>query len=287
MASIAKILPKEEYVEQAYLFHALNHRMSPEQPIQELLENVQQEILATTNLPKAIDFILSELNHAGRMSTAMSRLAHYFTGFQTFLVNQAESETGRFDIRMATTILEHEAKFRAESTDPISLFMFQFETLCRNRLPYDYGLSAMSMDPIYDKHWGRWLLDIRHRIGIVDISDLIYVHSQHYVNETKRLGQNENEIPDPVLFGESEGRISLANRGKEPLYLFSALQRQLGYPPVPKPDRVQDDQELLEKLNRIVGRLEVRIKLLEDEQRDKGIDLSKFYQRPDQSWPDE
>ncbi len=275
-------LAKEEYVEQAYLFHALNHRMSPEQPIQELLEHLRQEILATTNLPKAIDFVLSELNHAGRMSTAMARLSHYFTAFQTFLIAQAESETGRFDIRMATTILEHEAKFRSQSADPVSMFMFQFETLCRNRLPYDHGLSAMSLDPVYNQDWAKWLLNIRHRIGIVDIADLIYVHSQYYVDNTQRLGQSDSEIPDPILFGESEGRIALANRGKEPLYLFSALQRQLSYPAVPKPDRAQDDQELLEKLNRIVGRLEVRIKLLEDEQREKGIDLSQFYQRPDQ-----
>ena len=38
-----------------------------------------------------------------------------------------------------------------------------------------------------------------------------------------------------MLFGEKEGRIAMANRRKDPLYLFSALQRHLGYPSVPRP----------------------------------------------------
>lgn len=269
------ILEKEEYIEQAYLFHAMNNRLSPSQPVQELLEYVRQEILATTNLPKAIDFVLVELNHAGKMSSAMSRLGHYFTPFQTFLVTTAESETGRFDMRMATQILEYEAKFRAAGADPISLFMFQFEAICRNRLSYDHGLAAMSLDPVYDKKWGAWILNVRHNIGIVDLADLIYVHSEYYVQNQKQK-QLDGEKPDPLLFGEKEGRIALANRGKEPLFLFSALQRQLGYPSVPRPEKTLQHEELLEKLQRIVGRLEVRIKLLEDEQREKGIDLSQF-----------
>ena len=93
------------------------------------------------------------------------------------------------------------------------------------------------------------------------------------------LGQQprlDDDLPDPLLFGEKEGRIALANRGKEPLLLFNALQRQLGYPAVPRPEKTLQNEELLEKLQRIVGRLEVRIKLLEDEQREKGIDLSQF-----------
>ena len=35
----------------------------------------------------------------------------------------------------------------------------------------------------------------------------------------------------PMLFGEKEGKIAWANRKKDPLYLFAALQRHLGYPP--------------------------------------------------------
>jgi hypothetical protein len=37
--------------------------------------------------------------------------------------------------------------------------------------------------------------------------------------------------------------------------------------------------ELIPKLKGMVERLEVRVKLLEDEQRNQGIDLSRFYKR--------
>ena len=36
-----------------------------------------------------------------------------------------------------------------------------------------------------------------------------------------------------VLFGEKEGKIARANRGRDPLFLFAASQRQLAYPKVP------------------------------------------------------
>ncbi|MBV8229748.1 MAG: hypothetical protein JO329_07180, partial [Planctomycetaceae bacterium] len=41
----------------------------------------------------------------------------------------------------------------------------------------------------------------------------------------------------PILFSEEEGKISRANRGRDPLHLFAALGRQLGYPEVPRPRR--------------------------------------------------
>lgn len=282
-------LTQDEYIEQAYLFRALCERINPHEPIQLLLKGIEAEILATTNLPKAIDFILDELNHTGRISTAMRRLPHYFAPFQSFLVEQSENERGRFDSLMAFSILHHEATYRAATPSPQGLFFFQFEVLCRNRLTYDHGLVAMAQDPLYDGSWSRWILDIRHKLGIVDIADLVYVHSQHYVN--RRAGDEENdksEKPAAILFGEKEGRIALANRKTEPLFFFSALQRQLQYPAVPRRKLRDDVGETLTKIQRTVERLETRMKLLEDEQREKGIDLTKFYQRPDQAaWPDD
>ena len=82
-----------------------------------------------------------------------------------------------------------------------------------------------------------------------------------------------------VLFGEREGRIALANRKKDPLYLFSSLHRQLGYPEVPRVQAVEKEQALLPQLARRLEQLEMRLKIMEDEQRG-GIDLSKFYQPP-------
>ena len=83
--------------------------------MQELLEHVKQEILSTTRLPLAIDFLLSELRHIGLMSTAMARLPHYFTPFQTYVMQEAEAERGRFDLRIAIDILRHEAEYRSKA----------------------------------------------------------------------------------------------------------------------------------------------------------------------------
>ena len=275
------LLPREEYVEQAYLFDALATRVKDGEPVQELLKYLRQEILATTKLPMAIDYLLAELNHVGQMSTAMAKMPHYFTSFQTFIIRSAESERGRFDINTALKVLEHEAKFKAESEDPASFFFYQFEALCRNRLDYDHGLVSISNDPIYNRDWQKWILNVRHQIGIVDLADLVYVYSEYYQTRQKDRDVTEIEAPDSVLFGEKEGRIALANRKKEPLFFFSALARQLNYPQVPRPKRKDPADELIPKLVRTVERLETRIKLLEDEQRSKGIDLSQFYQRPE------
>lgn len=274
-------LDPEEYIEQSYLFRALGARIKSGEPVQELLGFVREEILATTKLPLAIDYLLAELNHVGTMHSAMAKLPHYFSPFQTFIMSSAESESGRFDMGTAFRILEFESRFRAEQAVPAAMFFFQFETLARNRLSYDYGLAAMSSDDFYEPDWQRWILKVRHQIGIVDLADLVYVHSQYYLQRQQARGEEIRETPDPILFGEKEGRIALANRSKEPLFFFAALQRQLKYPEVPKPVRKDPADELLPKLVRTVERLEVRLKLLEDEQRNQGIDLTQFYKPPE------
>ena len=269
------VLPREEYIEQAYLFKALQNRLIANEPIQDMLAQIREEILSTTKLPMAIDFMLAEVRHVGTMSTAMKKLPHYFTQFQIFIVEQAEDDHGRFDMRVAFLILESESKFRSDSGDPVAMFFYQMETLCRNRLDYDFGLQAIAMDPIYDSKWQRWVLEARHRIGLVELADMIYISSDYYriKNPDEDLSEDtENQI----LFGEKEGRIALANRKKEPHYLFASLQRHLGYPAVPRPVRKDPAIDLLPKLTRLVERMEVRIKLLEDEQRQSGIDLGQF-----------
>ncbi len=278
-------LPREEYIEQAYLFRGLSNRLASAEPIQEMLRHIREEILATTNLPHAIDYLLAELNHVGTMASAMQSMPHYFSAFQTYLIQEAENERGRFDMNLALLILEQEAKMRAEQVEIVAMFFFQFESICRNRLSYDFGLEAMSRDPIYEHQWSDWILDVRHKIGIVDIADLVYVHSEHYRSRNRHLSADD-EHQGPFLFGEKEGRVALANRNKETLYFFAALQRQLAYSAAPKPVRKDPNEELIPKLVRTIERFDVRLKLLEDEQREKGIDLSQFYGRkPD--LPDE
>lgn len=265
------LLPREEYVEQAHLFEALQRRDTTSEPVQDMLRQIREEVLSTTQLPMAIGFLLAELRHVGTMGTAMQRLHHYFTPFQTFLVDRAEDDQGRFDMQMAFRILQAEAKFKSEGAGKAALFFYQTEALCRNRLDYDHGFAAMAMDPVYDSHWQRFIMEIRHKIGMVELADLIYVHSEYY-----RERNPTQEVDQPLLFGQGEGRIALANRKKEPQVMFASLQRHLSYPAVPRPQSRDTVENLMPKLLRTVERLESRIKLLEQEQRQAGIDLNQF-----------
>ena len=116
----------------------------------------------------------------------------------------------------------------------------------------------MAGDPIFDDDWREWILTVRRQVGLVDLADMIYVRSELYRKTRKKAEK-------PILFGEKEGRIALANRRKDPLYLFSALQRHLGYPSVPRPRPEDTQRYLLPALQRHVERLETRMKMLEEE----------------------
>ena len=105
------MLDREEYIEQAYLFRILGERLPQNMPLQELLRQVREELLATTKLPLAVDFLRSELEHSGAFAPAMARLSHYFTPYQTYVVDEAENERGRFDMRIALAILQAEAGY--------------------------------------------------------------------------------------------------------------------------------------------------------------------------------
>lgn len=269
------MLDRDEYVEQAYLFRTLRERGEQDMSTQELLVTIRHEVLSTTKLPMALEFMSTELRHTGGFASAMAHLQHYFTPFQTYVVREAEREEGRFDFRVALEILESEAKYRAQGVSLQGIFLYQFETICRNRLEYDPGLKAMAEDPMYDDAWREWILTVRRQVGVVDFADMVYVRSQHYV--TLR-GREEK----PVLFGEREGKIALANRSKDPLYLFSALARHLGYPSVPRPKQMQSENDLLLLAQRRLERLETRVKLLEEELRG-GINLPRFYKGEDSS----
>lgn len=269
-------LGREEYVEQAHFFRALGERLRENVPMQEVLGMVREEVLATTKLPMAIDFLLAELRHAGILGSAMARLEHYFTPFQVFVIQESEVERRRFDLRVGLEVLRREAEYRSGSPTRQGLFLYQFESLCRNRLGYDRGLEAVARDPGFDATWRDWIRTVRRQIGMVDLADLIYVHSEYYEQRSGESGL--------VLFGEREGRIALANRCKDPLFLFSSLHRQMGYPEVPRPQVADAEQALLPQLARRMEQLETRLKLVEEEQRG-GIDLTQFYQRPDQESP--
>jgi hypothetical protein len=258
------VLEREEYIEQAYFFHAFRERLLDGLPAQDILARIGEELLSTTRLPMAVSFLCTEIKVSGLMAPAMTRIGHYFTAFQTHVVDQAEQDTSRFAMEQALLILEREAKFKSENPPVPALFVFQFESLSRNRLGYTKGLAVMAEDPFYNEDWKDYILTLRSRLGDVDFADLIFVRSEYFVKERTRL--NPDFVPKfPPLFGEREGKIARANRGRDPMYLFSALQRQLGYPEVPRPRRPDELEARVHLLEQKIAQLENRLKAAESD----------------------
>ncbi len=272
-------LDREEYIEQAHFFRTMRERLAEELPAQEILADVREEILATTKLPMAIDVLRGEIQLKGRMSEGMAALPHYFTPFQTYVMGVAEQDRARFDQYTALEVLEREARYRGNTPTFAGLFIYQFECLARNRLGYERGMAAMAEDTYFPPEWKDWILKTRRRLGAHEFADMIYYRSEYFVEERRRRTGNPDYRPGaPVLFSQQEGRIAKAHRGKDPLYLFAALQRQLGYPAIPRVRRADDDQ-LPPHLEMRLQRLEKRLGLLESEQKGK-LDLSEFYLKP-------
>jgi hypothetical protein len=270
----APLLDREEYIEQAYFFRVLRERMGTNLAAQDILERVHEEILSTTRLPYAIQFLATEMKHSGLLSSGFARLPHYFTPFQAFVVGRTEVEGLRFGMESALLILEREASYRADQPTPSGAFVYQFEVLSRNKLGYDEGLAAMTVDPLFDDDWREYVAFVRRQGGTVDFADLVYLRSEAYVLEQRRQ-DSAYEPPVPALFGAKEGKIARANRGRDPLFLFAALQRQLGYPEVPRPVTRDDLASKLATLQARYKELESRVKLLEQELKGQ-VDLSEF-----------
>jgi hypothetical protein len=268
-------LDREEYVEQAYFFRTFRERMADNLPAQEVLESLHQELLSSTRMPMAIQFLAVEIKHSGLLATGLERLPHYFTKFQAYVIRQAEEEGRRIIMPTALLVLEREAAYKANAPTRQGLFVYQFETLCRNRLGYLDGIPAMADDPFYDADWKVYLDAVRKQVGVIELSDLIYSRSEFAVQEMRR--RNPKFEPSvSILFGEKEGKIAKASRGRDPLYLFAALQRQLGYPEVPRMKPKDDLTTKLDIMTTKLRELEQRLKLLESETRGGPIDLSQF-----------
>lgn len=272
-------LDREEYIEQAYFFHAFRERLADGLPSQEILARIGEELLSTTRMPLAVGFLCTECKLSGLMSPAMALLEHYFTAFQTHVVAQAEADLNRFSMDQALLVLEREAQYKAKDAPAAGLFVFQFESLSRNRLGYARGLAAMARDPAYNEDWRDYILTLQTRLGDVDFADLIFVRSEHFVSQRRRT--KPDFVPKhPPLFGEKEGKIARANRGRDPLYLFSALQRQLGYPEVPRPRRPDELEARVLLLEQKIALLENRLKLAEGEIH-QDVDINQVMVRPE------
>jgi hypothetical protein len=273
------VLEREEYIEQVYFYRALRDRLIDGLPSQEILSRIGEELLSTTKLPIAVSFLHTEMKGTGVMGPGMARISHYFTPFQAHVVSQAENDTSRFPMEQALLVLEREAKFKSEGPALAALFVFQFEALARNRLGYNKGLAAMAADPHYTEDWQDYILTLRTRLGDVDFADLIFVRSEQFVRERQRL--NPDFVPKyPVLFGEKEGKIARANRGRDPMYLFAALQRQLGYPEVPRTRRPDELDSRVQLLELKVAQLENRLKIAESDFH-QDADLAQVLVKPE------
>lgn len=268
------VLDREEYIEQGYFFRVLRERLETGQATQDVLDRIDQEILSTTRLPYAIQFLAAELKHTGQLSSGFARLPHYFTPFQTFIVRGTEEENRRFPIDSGLLVLQREAEYRASQPTPAGLFVYEFEVLCRSRLGYDEGLRSMAQDSFYGVDWSAFFDVVRRQVGLVDFAELLYLRSEWFVHDQRR-NDPQYEPQAAVLLGEKEGKIAKANVGRDPLYLFAALQRQLHYPEVPRPQPRDDLSGKVLTLQARVRELEKRLKLLEGEMRGQ-IDLSEF-----------
>jgi hypothetical protein len=262
------MLDRDEYIEQAFFFNAFRERVETDVPAQDALTVLRAEVLAATKLPMAIDFMLTEVRHSGLISPAMFQLKHYFTPFQAYVVHKSEEPGGKFDFRIALQILENEAKYRSESPTPQGLFFYEFETLCRNKLGYEDGLTAISRDTVFNEDWRNWILSLHDDLGVIDFAEMIFQRSEFCVH--KSLNPT-----GPLLFFEREGRIAHATIGRDPVYLFSALSRHLNYPTVPRQQRAVEEENLIPQLKRRIELLENRLILLEEELRG-GINLNRY-----------
>jgi hypothetical protein len=275
---MAQSLDREEYIEQTYFFRMLRERIEEKMPTQEILGNIHEEILSTTQLPMAVQFLATEIKHTGLLSSGFRRLPHYFTPFQTFVLQQTEDEKNRFSIDLGLLVLEREASYRSQTPTPAGLFVYQLEALSRNRLGYEQGLECVELDPMFDANWKDYIQLVRRQLGAVDFGDLVYLRSEFYVVDQRR--QNPDYEPPVVpIFGAKEGKIAKASRGRDPLFLFAALQRQLGYPEVPRHKPRDDMGSKLAALVQKVKDLETRIKLVEGEVKGQ-VDLSQFLAKP-------
>ena len=79
------LLDREEYIEQTHFFRVFAERLHENVPSQEILLTVQEEILSTTKLPMAIDFLRQQQTNAGSREAALAELIRGIMNLNEFL----------------------------------------------------------------------------------------------------------------------------------------------------------------------------------------------------------
>jgi hypothetical protein len=140
-------------------------------------------------------------------------------------------------------------------------------------------MTAISDDPFFDETWRDWILKARLRLGTTDFGQLIYYRSEQFLAE-RRKRHPDYKPSYPILFSVQEGRIAKANRGKDPLYMFAALQRQIGHPAAPRLRAKEPGPIIHPILEQRLQRIETRLKILDSEVKGD-FNLSDFYVKPE------
>ena len=248
-------------------------------PSQEILARVGEELLSTTKLPLAVSFLHTEIKGSGLMAPAMARIGHYFTAFQTHVIGQAEIAMSRFSMEQALLILEREAKYKADGPSLAGLFIFQFESLSRNRLGYTRGLAAMAQDPFYTEDWSDYILTLQTRLGDVDFADLIFVRSDYFVQRaTEAQPRVRAQVSRPLRRAGGEDRPGQPRPRPDVPLLGTPAPAWLSRSPAPRrPDELEARVLLLEQK---IAQLENRLKVAESEL-NQDVDLSQVMVKPE------
>ena len=231
----APVLDREEYVEQAYFFRTFRERSPTTCRRRTSSTRVHEELLTSTRLPYAVQFLAAELKHTGLARHGFAKLPHYFTAFQAFVVaagrggedavpdgrprSWCSNARPRTAPRQPTQAGAVRLPVRDDRPQPARL---------PRRLRRDDGRPVLR----------RRLAGIHRRTGrgrsATSTSPTSSTCGRSCTCIEQRRANPAFEPPLPPLFGEKEGKIAKASRGRDPLYLFAALQRQLGYPEVPR-----------------------------------------------------
>ncbi len=191
---------------------------------QELLGLVKEEVLSTTKLPLAIDFLASELRHAGGFSSAMARLRALLHDVSDVCRGRGRERAGT--VRPASGAQDSRARGAVPRREPPpqGLFFYQFECLCRNRLGYDKGLEAIAGDPIFDDAWREWILIVRRQVGIVDFGDMIYVRSEQFVKDRLRKNADADAAGEAGVVRREGGPHRLGEPAEGPAVVVCRTQ---------------------------------------------------------------
>ena len=146
---MSTVLEREEYVEQAYFFRTFP-RTGRRQPAFAGSAGHARPGDPDDDPPASRRPVPGDGDQAQRPAGHGLRALARTTSirFRRSSFARPKTRSCRFSMDTALLVLEREATYRASNPTRPGLFVYQFETICRNRLGYWDGLTAMSEDPL-------------------------------------------------------------------------------------------------------------------------------------------